>query len=1330
MDYIKYEARKDSLGQYVLDDRGYKIVTTDEIIVNGEHFNAPNYIEDYGRKHKKILYMICNGPTKFINEYPEIIEPQEWYDFVDWFLSSVSYGPEIHDLENFTLSRGFKEDSPGVITLGGYSNPNREQPVIKFYPDGFYGLSPIYTVYSAYRNSLMVPYTDPNGKSIFSFEELQTDLKEIFSNVARHTEKREDGTPKFSPALIEKIRSKEDKSGKVTNYYKVYVEKYAGLVKKVTDKYPYILTQTTESVNFIWDQEKEEFNLEVKNNQSCSAAKENPNLSDEEKSDACWIATLSSDRGISSALIIKTLAPDYKFNNIFLRYTAMHEYYHHLTLTYAKKLSKNQVFLGAFNGFSGPSLDETYDVDLLNEYFKARNPITRALRTNSGEVKFVVDGQEETDEEIFGPGLNKYNVENKIFDVTRTDKGNRGRAFRNWDDLQNLDSQHLVSILLRNAFDNYAGTLNPSIVGDSDLEVLDENNQFVLSKESVLADKGFRVHDSYHLTGFTGPVANVDSLYNAYAKEGLFSTLQDRPTTGKYKYLGDWIYEDLVPENENLLYTGYKTDSRHWNDLAVIIPGIDNINYYSDLMKHMRGYIYNWQRSDNSIDRFYIARNTNFGNDDFKNVILSFPKTAAYNRFVQFDNLMSNPERTINWNYFINAIRTTLGGEDRLLITLDSIVKNSDGPDLSFDNIKAWPIIGDLNAENGTPYWNNAGSFLNTVSHDAFHLTDTDPDPSLDNVNTTVINKVLLTEQINNITKNAQEKANELEQADGETTEEFEARKQQIIDEGQTTITNYLNALHLLFSFVNKDVQISRTVTTTDANGNSITRSETTAEWEQLKTPENQEIMESLKKGYGEYPKWYSQIHYYENSQFTYPFSSNAKGPELLPLQYDNADADSLDYPPKYLQIEKGGVNDYINSVRKKNFIEDMGALFSNYTITFPEILVRDFLQSSYIPSRKHLFPAKYHVEGFENGDFTEATSAKTLFVPSSVYSILFNDELDEDGNIVKAKYLVDKDMLMESLRDAYQPFYRRKISEVKDDFIAKIIHFLSDPNSDVNIEEYLETALPNIPFDNPAKVLREITSVDRTAIISALTEAMESKVGDYDTIDLAFQSIFYSETKGLFSDVGITQYQGYFTDKWIKDKMKAPLYDTSTPEKRSAVNGAADFWGFIKKIQDIGKSWINGITRKKSTDTIQMHGYLPNAIARDIKYLVFEDVTTKKKSKVPIFKNVDNLFYLTQAVTKNSAERIKDNGYTSWISAAFVTGNFDNAVLPIGEYEIYFEKTDQTKVEPVFNRIDKEYVVTENGKLLSSSPSFLIYDEAHTGKSSTIYTIRNKFSG
>ena len=1330
-DYVglyKYEARKDGSGKYMLDKRGYRIVTKDEIIVDGKHYNAPNYIEEYGRKHKKILYMICNGPTKFINEYPEIIEPQEWYDFVDWFLTSVSYGPEIHDLENFTLSRGYKEDSPGVITLGGYSNPNREQPVIKFYPDGFYGMSPIYNVYSAYQNSLMVPYTDPNGKSVFSFEELKTDLREIFNQVAHTSEKRENGTPKFSPALIEKIRSEEDRSGKVTNYYKVYVEKYAGLIKKVTDKYPYILTETTESINFVWDQEEEQFNLEVKNSQSCATAKKNQNLSNEEKNDACWITTLSSDRGISSALIIKTLVPDYKFNNIFLRYTAMHEYYHHLTLTYAKKLSKSHVFLGAFNGFSGPSLDETYDLETLNEYFEARNPVTRALRTPSGEVRFTVDGQEETDEEIFGPGLNRYNVDSRLFDISQTISGNRGRAFRNWDDIKQLDSQHLTSILLRNAFDNYAGTLNPSIVGDADLEVLDENNQFVLSNESALADKGFRVHNSYHLQGFTGSKGSVESLYNVYANEGLFSVLQDRPTTGKYKYLGDWIYEDLLSEGESLLVD----DDKSLDDLAVIWEGpawYHQISYWNDLMDQMRGYIYNWKRSDNSIDRFYIARNISFINDNYKNVILSFPKIIEFTRFSSFDNFFPASTKPLYWKNFIDRNIVTIGGQDRMRITLNSSW-TSKGITYSFDNIKAWPIIGDVNGADGTPFWNNAGSFLNTISHDAFHLTSSDPNPSLDNVNTEVINKNLLTQQVNNISKNAEEKANQLVQVDGETQQEFESRKTEIIKEGNTSITNYLYALYLLFSFVNKDVQISRTTTTTDANGNSVTSSETTAEWEQFNTSENQEIMELLKDGYGEYPKWYSQIHYYENSKFIYPLFSGAKGPELSPREYNARDVNSFLYPPEYLRVKKNGINDYVTSVREKNFIDDLGALFSNYTNTFPEILVRDYLQSSYVPSRKHLFPAKYQVEGFENGDFTEATSAKTLFIPKSVYSILFNDELDEGGNVVKTKYLVDKDLLMESLRGAYQPFYTRKIREVSGVFINKITNFLNDPNSNAKIEEYLKTTLATIPFDNPVQLLREITNVDRTAIISALTEAMESKVREYNEIDIAFNAIFHPQTKGLFSDIGITKYQGYFTDKWIKDKMKAPLYDTSTPEKRSAVHGAADFWGFIKKMQNIGETWINGITRKKSTDAIQMYGYLPNTIAKDVKYLVFEDVTTKKKTQVPIFKNVDNLFYLTQAVTKNSAERIHDNGYTSWISAAFVTGNFDNAVLPIGEYQIYFEKTDQTKVEPVFHRKEKEYVVTENGKLLSSSPSFLIYDEVHTGKSSTIYKVRNKFSG
>ena len=1373
---------------YDLNSRGYRIVTKSNIIRNdnNQREDADEFILNFGQVQKKVVMMKCDGPTLFINEYTEIINAKQWYEFVQWFLTNVSWGPEIYDLEEFRVSRGYKEDSPGVITLGGYTNPNKEKPAITFYPDGFYGYSPMYSSWSSsWTSSLTIKFKGPGGRTKFTKTELDTILKDSFSKMARGTQEEGETKPRFNPFLIvetglyNKIKKAD---GKVVSepLYEVYFERYGGLIERVGKRYPYLFDNVDKTLSYIWDDSKKEFNLVEKTSAKCKAAKfekKSQSVIDYE----CDIKSISIDRGLSSALIMKTLSPDYEFNNVFLKYTAMHEYYHHETLTYSKNLAKDYTYVGAFDSNSGSTVDSAMNLESLNEYFSNRNPVVRAKRNAAREIRFELDKgtngnskwEEETPEEIFGEAKNAYNSKTQTYKLGVSDKDDiYGRSYRSWGDLVRLmnepqgeknypNSQYIVSIFTRNAFDNYSGTLSPSVVDKNDkLYVLDKDDNFVRATDSDLNSlDNFYIRKNYQLKGFDNQRKYVRAL-DSYPAPGLFQALQDDSSRfPEYDHINKWLHMTLTPE-------GTPVTSSTNSDFD-LLTGPYSLRYYSHVAKASRELFFRFQKKDGTMKRFYINRAASFRAEEYSNVPWNFNMMLGW--WLDTEDTFDGTSGKLAWTSFLTSI--THSNQKQVILYTGKL----------FDNIETWPIKGEESttieyrsgAKEVVPIWSHMGNFLETLSKTGFNLGLGDS-PSLANANGDVIDKPLLESQLTAMTNAAQAKADALVKEADESNEEFNERKRQVIANGATERQNYLNFLNSLFSFISEDVQIAEDLIVTNSDGSTkvIPNGKLTAEGERISNSNGlyKAVLEKLKKSFGEYPKYFSHIDYYlKQYKITVPKDDSTNVWDVPISDTNDISSDNVYVPPFKISIDS--VSDEIDEIKDSNHLVSLGSLFANYTLTFEEVLVRDYLLSTYVPSRQQLIPEKFaRSRGLADKDISEASSGHTIYVPEDVYNELYHDVpvlnddgtpvLNEDGTPKTSRRLIvnETDLVIEA-QSAFGGYYNDIIDgAVTQEKVNEIREMINEGVSDEDFFNYIleniaeehdyqgATSLVKIPFEKTVvESIKNIEDLNIDSLKIVLKDGINAVVSNVNSVSWLLSGILEStkdgeasvsdSSRGVFAKDGFERSQGFFTDKWIRENLGWELYNE---DRTPAEYGALAYWNYIKEINDMGETWITSIQRKKSTDTIHMHGYLPNDKVDKVKYLVFESLDGNGIKKVNVYTGVDNLHVLQKQVDPTSAKTIRDEGYTGWVSDSIVVGNYRNAVLPVGKYNVYFETKNGERLDLEFNREASEhkdpnengYTITENGKQVEIAPSIFTYDKSRPEGRKFQFEVKGKFGG
>ncbi|WP_029513280.1 PDxFFG protein [Mycoplasmopsis primatum] len=154
---------------------------TELVTVDGKQINTIDYLDQYYAKNHALPYLnIQYGSFNFYNQYIEAVSPKEFYKFTQWFMSNVSWGPEIITLKSFSIVKGV-EMNGNSITLGSHSNKNKEYTTIKFFPDAFFGTLPIYSSLSGKGNA-QDSLTYKINKKVLT----EPELRNFLANIAKY----------------------------------------------------------------------------------------------------------------------------------------------------------------------------------------------------------------------------------------------------------------------------------------------------------------------------------------------------------------------------------------------------------------------------------------------------------------------------------------------------------------------------------------------------------------------------------------------------------------------------------------------------------------------------------------------------------------------------------------------------------------------------------------------------------------------------------------------------------------------------------------------------------------------------------------------------------------------------------------------------------------------------------------------------------------------------------------------------------------------------------------------------------------------------------------
>ncbi|QZE12209.1 PDxFFG protein [Mycoplasma sp. Ms02] len=146
-----------------------------ETVLKGQNGSVSydNYFESFYTENGFLpILEVDYGSFKFYNEYLEAVSPKEFFDFTDWFVKNVSWGPEMVTLKSFSIVKGVERNG-NSITLGAHANTNKEDQTIRFFPDAFFGSLSMYSEIGGQGNADDALLYKINNKTI-GFDEVKT----------------------------------------------------------------------------------------------------------------------------------------------------------------------------------------------------------------------------------------------------------------------------------------------------------------------------------------------------------------------------------------------------------------------------------------------------------------------------------------------------------------------------------------------------------------------------------------------------------------------------------------------------------------------------------------------------------------------------------------------------------------------------------------------------------------------------------------------------------------------------------------------------------------------------------------------------------------------------------------------------------------------------------------------------------------------------------------------------------------------------------------------------------------------------------------------------
>ncbi|AIA29306.1 membrane protein [Mycoplasmopsis californica] len=143
----------DSSKQNKIADFNPKVGEDGEVEYKGQKLQYGEFLKKYYTEHKALPFLnIKYGSFDFYNEYLEAVNAKDFYDFTQWFMQNVSWGPEIITLKEFSIVKGV-ELKGNNITLGSHANQDKEYTTIKFFPDAFFGSIPLHSTLGGEGNA-------------------------------------------------------------------------------------------------------------------------------------------------------------------------------------------------------------------------------------------------------------------------------------------------------------------------------------------------------------------------------------------------------------------------------------------------------------------------------------------------------------------------------------------------------------------------------------------------------------------------------------------------------------------------------------------------------------------------------------------------------------------------------------------------------------------------------------------------------------------------------------------------------------------------------------------------------------------------------------------------------------------------------------------------------------------------------------------------------------------------------------------------------------------------------------------------------------------------
>ncbi|QZX48955.1 PDxFFG protein [Mycoplasma sp. E35C] len=392
------------------------------------------------------------------------------------------------------------------------------------------------------------------------------------------------------------------------------------------------------------------------------------------------------------------------------------------------------------------------------------------------------------------------------------------------------------------------------------------------------------------------------------------------------------------------------------------------------------------------------------------------------------------------------------------------------------------------------------------------------------------------------------------------------------------------------------------------------------------------------------------------------------------------------------------------NDTRVEPLLNDK---FTDYVYNIAETLTRDYVQITYAPNTQQFSNSPEYLNGI-----SEAITGLDYIVDGTIISNLNNLKIDQAkmANAINRILLGSHFTKMNEEIVVLMQKYDQDIKDLeeKENQVRKRLDEAIKRNKNDKFSEEVE------------KIQKEVNDIvdARGALLTKRAVYNNKALGKYfDEITrknfLMTNELRTSSYFGKF----ISNNNGYFKDRWEKQKIGIELYDDQRNPIIDENIRTKDFKGnkinsrpeafFISQLYNYGVSRrnVSGLFRNKNLDALAMYGYIDTELAKNVKYLRFTDIHNgeTKYLKVNIART-NNLFWLQKQGDASSKKSIEDYGYTSWLTDYAIMGKYRDALLkPQHTYTIDF--VDENHQFLASLDLGDLKSISENAKAAEQSP-------------------------